>query len=282
MAKGSTTARRHQLSEFLRARRARITPEDVGMPSAGRRRTPGLRREEVAVLAGVGVSWYTWLEQGRDIRVSGEVLDAVGRALRLDEPEREHLYVLAGLNPPRTVRRDREVTPELRQLVDAWSPRPALLRDRYRNLLAINDGTRAVLGYDDTDHNCMISFFTNTRYREPYEHWASVAPAVVASFRAEAARTPDDPEFHRLVAELTAVSPEFAQLWARHDVGVPAQAVKAVHHPEVGRLLFDTTTLTVTDHPDWYLELYNPRPGTGTAELVERLSRLRVVVAHPG
>ncbi|GAA0208886.1 helix-turn-helix transcriptional regulator [Saccharothrix mutabilis subsp. mutabilis] len=282
MANGSTTARRHQLSEFLRARRARITPEDVGMPSAGRRRTPGLRREEVAVLAGVGVSWYTWLEQGRDIRVSGEVLDAVGRALRLDEAEREHLYVLAGLNPPRTVRKDREVTPELRRLVDAWSPRPALLRDRYRNLLAINDGTRAVLGYDDTDHNCMISFFTNTRYREPYEHWASVAPAVVASFRAEAARTPDDPEFHRLVAELTAVSPEFAELWARHDVGVPAQAVKAVHHPEVGRLLFDTTTLTVTDHPDWYLELYNPRPGTGTAELVERLSRLRVVVAHPG
>lgn len=234
------------------------------------------------MLAGVGVSWYTWLEQGRDIRVSGEVLDAIGRALRLDEAEREHLYVLAGLNPPRIVRRDREVTPELRQLVDAWSPRPALLRDRYRNLLAINDGTRAVLGYDDTDHNCMISFFTNTRYREPYEHWASAAPAVVASFRAEAARTPEDPEFHRLVAELTAVSPEFAELWARHDVGVPAQAVKAVHHPEVGRLLFDTTTLTVTDHPDWYLELYNPRPGTGTAELVERLSRLRVVVAHPG
>ncbi len=234
------------------------------------------------MLAGVGVSWYTWLEQGRDIRVSGEVLDAIGRALRLDDTEREHLYVLAGLNPPRTVRRDREVTPELQQLVDAWSPKPALLRDRYRNLLAINDGTRAVLGYDDTDHNCMISFFTNTRYREPYEHWSSVAAAVVASFRADAAHTPDDPEFHRLVAELTAVSPEFAELWARHDVAVPAQAVKAVHHPEVGRLLFDLTTLTVTDHPDWYLELYNPRPGTGTAELVERLSQLRVVVAHPG
>jgi hypothetical protein len=282
VATGSTTARRYQLSDFLRARRARITPEDVGMPTVGRRRTPGLRREEVAVLAGVGVSWYTWLEQGRDIRVSGEVLDAIGRALRLSDTERAHLYVLAGLNPPRVVVRDHEVTPQLRRLVDAWSPNPAILHDRYRNLLAINDGTRTVFGYDDTDHNCMISFFTNTRYREPYEHWSSVAPAVVASFRAEVAHAPDDPEFHRLVAELTALSPEFARLWERHDVAVPEQGVKAVHHPEVGELLFDLTTLTVTDHPDWHLELYHPRPGTGTAELVERLSRLRVVVAHPG
>ncbi|MFI9817725.1 helix-turn-helix transcriptional regulator [Saccharothrix variisporea] len=282
MATGSTTARRHQLRDFLRARRARITPEDVGMPAAGRRRTPGLRREEVAVLAGVGVSWYTWLEQGRDIRVSGEVLDAVARALRLSDTERAHLYVLAGLNPPRPVGRDREVTPQLRRLVDAWSPNPAILRDRYHNLLAINDGTRTVLGYDDTDHNCLISFFTHVRYREPHEHWASVAPVVVASFRAAAAHAPDDPEFQRLVAELTDLSPEFARLWARHDVGVPEQAVKAVHHPEVGELLFDLTTLTVTDHPDWYLELYHPRPGTPTAELVERLSLPRVVVAHPG
>ncbi|MEJ2852145.1 MULTISPECIES: helix-turn-helix transcriptional regulator [unclassified Saccharothrix] len=281
MGTGSTT-RRQQLSDFLRARRARITPEEVGLPAAGRRRTPGLRREEVAVLAGVGVSWYTWLEQGRDIRVSGEVLDAVGRALRLSDTERAHLYVLAGLNPPRAVGRDHEVTQQLRRLVDAWSPNPAILRDRYHNLLVVNDCTRTVLGYDDTDHNCLISFFTKARYREPHEHWSSIAPAVVASFRAEAAHAPDDPEFQRLVAELTAVSPEFARLWARHDVAVPGQAVKAVHHPEVGELLFDLTTLTVTDHPDWYLELYHPRPGTGTAELVERLSRLRVVVAHPG
>ncbi len=229
------------------------------------------------MLAGVGVSWYTWLEQGRDIKVSGEVLEAVGRALRLSGAEREHLYVLAGLNPPRVGGgAGGEVGPELRQLVDAWSPRPAILRDRYWNLLAINDGTRTVFGYGDGDHNCVISFFTNVRYRGAHRQWAANAPAVVAAFRAAAAHAPDDPGFGRVVAELSSLSPEFAELWARHDVGIPAQAVKAVHHPEVGDLFFDTTTLAVVDHPDWYLELYNPRPDTETAARVERLLRVRV------
>ncbi|MEV4222625.1 helix-turn-helix transcriptional regulator [Nonomuraea sp. NPDC049725] len=264
--------RREQLSDFLRARRARLTPGDVGMASAGRRRTPGLRREEVAVLAGVGVSWYTWLEQGRDINVSTEVLDAIARALRLSEPERVHLYLLAGLNPPRPGGgRDTEVSPELRHLLDAWMPRPAILRDRYWNLLAINDATRTVFGYDDVDHNCLVSFFTNARYRGMHVQWESAAPAVVAAFRATTAHFTDDPEFDRVVGELSAASPEFAELWARHEVGSPPQTVKAVRHPEAGDLFFDTTTLAVTDRPHWYLELYNPRAGTGTAGRVERL-----------
>ncbi|WP_241995584.1 helix-turn-helix transcriptional regulator [Kribbella antiqua] len=254
------TGRREQLREFLRARRAAIGPADVGLPDAGRRRTPGLRREEVALLAGVGVSWYTWLEQGRDIKVSGEVLDAIGKALRLNAPERAHLYVLAGLNPPLDRPIQSEVTPELRRLVAAWSPRPAILRDRYWNLLAINDATRTVFGYDDADRNCLISFFTNPRYRGMHTHWASVAPAVVAAFRADAAHAPDDPEFGRVVDELTKASPEFAELWAQHQVAVLGQAVKAVNHPEAGELFFDMTTLTVTEHPHWHLELYTPRP----------------------
>ncbi|WP_233711937.1 helix-turn-helix transcriptional regulator [Kribbella turkmenica] len=254
-------ATREQLREFLRARRAAVAPAEVGLPVVGRRRTPGLRREEVASLAGVGVSWYTWLEQGRDINVSGEVLDAIGRALRLTEPERAHLYLLAGLNPPlRPATDNAEVSPELRRLVDAWSPRPAILRDRYWNLLAINDATRTVFGYGDTDVNCLVSFFTNARYRGMHVHWATVAPAVVAAFRADAARAPGDQEYQRVVDELSTSSPEFAGLWARHEVGVPGQAVKAVLHPEAGELFFDLTTLAVTDHPDWYLELYVPRP----------------------
>ncbi|WP_216211214.1 helix-turn-helix transcriptional regulator [Amycolatopsis aidingensis] len=259
-------SRREQLRDFLRTRRARLTPAEVGMVAAGKRRTPGLRREELAVLAGVGVSWYTWLEQGREINVSAEVLDAIGTALRLTEPERAHLYLLAGLNPPPAAAGGARVTPELRQLLEAWTPRPAILRDRYWNLLAINEATRTVFGYDDTDRNCLISFFTNARYRGMHVHWDSIAPAAVAAFRASAAQAPEDPEFGRVVDELTAVSPEFAEMWARHEVGVPAQAVKAVRHPEAGELFFDLTTLTPADHPGWYLELYNPRPGTGTGE----------------
>jgi transcriptional regulator with XRE-family HTH domain len=237
------------------------------MTTAGKRRTPGLRREEVAVLAGVGVSWYTWLEQGRDITVSAEVLDAIGRALRLTEPERAHLYLLAGLNPPPAHWQRAAVTPELRHLLEAWEPRPAILRDRYWNLLAVNDSAQAVFGFGDTDHNCLIAFFTNARYRGMHVQWESVAPSVVAAFRADVAHAPDAPEFRRVIDDLSAVSPEFDRLWVRHDVGTPVQAVKAVRHPTAGDLFFDMTTLAVADHPDWYLELYNPAT---------------LVVPHPG
>lgn len=266
--------RRAELRDFLRTRRARVTPGDVGLMTSGRRRTPGLRREEVAQLAGVGVSWYTWLEQGRDINVSGEVLDAVGRALRLTEAERTHLYVLAGLRPPRVHGpAGAQVGPELRRLLDSWAPRPAILRDRYWNLLAINDGTRAAFGYDDADHNCLVTFFTNARYRDLHSAWTAIAPEVVAAFRADAAHAPGDPGFDRVIDELSGESMEFAELWARHDVTAPTQSIKAVHHPEVGELVFDKTTLAVIDHPDWYLELYNARLGTGTEERLATLMR---------
>ncbi|MEU4344285.1 helix-turn-helix transcriptional regulator [Nocardia sp. NPDC023852] len=272
-----TRSRREQLRDFLRTRRARLTPSDVGIAAVGRRRTPGLRREEVATLAGVGVSWYTWLEQGRNINVSTEVLDAIGAALRLTEPERSHLYLLAGLNPPPPDgARDTDVPAELRHLLDAWRPGPAVLRDRYWNLLAINETAQTVFGFGDADHNCLISFFTNARYRGMHMHWNSVAPAVVAAFRADAAHFPGDPEFGRVVDDLSTASPEFAELWARHEVGAAVQAVKAVRHPEAGELFFDTTTLAVADRPDWFLVLYNPQPGTETADRVDRLSRSRL------
>jgi transcriptional regulator with XRE-family HTH domain len=268
--------RREQLRDFLRTRRARLTPSDVGLPTAGRRRTPGLRREEVATLAGVGVSWYTWLEQGRHINASTEVLDAISRALRLTDTERSHLYVLAGLNPPAPVTAPGSaVTPELRHLLDAWTAGPAILQDRAWNLLAINDAARTVFGYDDTDHNCLVSYFTNARYRELHVHWDSMAPEVVAAFRADAARFPADPRFAAVVRELSAISPEFVRHWERHDVAAHAQAVKAVLHPEAGELIFDKTALVVADRPDWRLELYHPRPGSQTRERVEQLRLVR-------
>ncbi|NNH75721.1 helix-turn-helix domain-containing protein [Nocardia uniformis] len=270
--------RRAELRDFLRTRRARITPGEVGLVTSGTRRTPGLRREEVALLAGVGVSWYTWLEQGRDINVSAEVLDAVGGALRLTEPERAHLFLLAGLRPPRPHEPvTATVGPELRRLLDTWAPHPAILRDRYWNLIGINAGTRAVFGYDDADHNCLVSFFTNARYRDLHTEWSAIAPEVVAAYRADAAHAPGDPVFERVIGELSRASVEFAELWARHDVAAPTQAVKAVHHPDVGDLIFDKTTLAVIDHQDWYLEFYNPRPGTGTAERLATLMRTRTL-----
>ncbi|HEU5028672.1 MAG TPA: helix-turn-helix transcriptional regulator [Spirillospora sp.] len=272
--------RRGEMRDFLRTRRARLTPADVGMPDAGRRRTPGLRREEVAVLAGVGVSWYTWLEQGRDIKVSEEVLDAIARALRLDPAEREHLYLLAGLNPPRREAGPAApITPELRRVLDAWSPRPAYVRDRYWNFIAINDAARAVFGFGDVDHNCLVSFFTNVRYRDMHTHWAEAAPGVVARFRGDAARYPDDPEFGRIADDMIAASAEFAGLWERHEVSGEAQAVKGVRHPEVGEMVFEGTVLPLADRPGQHLVLHNPRPGTGTQERLERLMSRRRLAA---
>ncbi|MER7129413.1 helix-turn-helix transcriptional regulator [Streptosporangium saharense] len=256
-----STRRRERLRDFLRARRARLTPGDVGIPTAGRRRTPGLRREEVAMLAGVGVSWYTWLEQGRDITVSTGVLDAIAEALRLGEPERAHLYSLAGLNPPCSPAGSGLPSPELRHLLDGWEGRPAVLRDRHWDVLAFNDTARNVFGFtDDAVHNCLVTFFTSPRYLAMRETWLSAAPAVVAAYRADWARFPGDPGFERVVTGLGAVSPDFAELWERHEVGVPAQAVNALRHPQTGELFFDTTTLTVADRPDLHLVLYNPRP----------------------
>lgn len=266
------TARREELREFLRSRRARLTPADVGLAPGGRRRTPGLRREEVALLAGIGVSWYTWLEQGRSITASAEVLDAISATLRLSAAERAHLHRLAGAGPESVADSDPgSVPPELRRLVEAWSPRPAILQDRHWNLLAINDGTRKVFGYGDSDRNCLVSFFTNNRYRGMYVEWSTAAPGVVTAFRADAGRYLDDPEFGRIAAELSTRVPEFAELWDRHDVGPHLQTVKAVHHPAVGGLVFDKTTLAVTDHPDWHLVLYNPQPGTPTERLLAEL-----------
>ncbi|GDY74021.1 hypothetical protein SAV31267_035060 [Streptomyces avermitilis] len=161
------THRLRELREFLMSRRARVTPVEAGLPDGGaRRRTPGLRREEVAVLAGVGASWYQWLEQGRDISVSPQVLDAVARVLRLSNAERRHLYVLAGLNPPAPEPASRDDCEGLRRLIDTWMPYPAHIMDIYYNCVMYNDAAGVVLGMrPENTQNCLIDFFTDQLYR---------------------------------------------------------------------------------------------------------------------
>ncbi|ACZ86554.1 hypothetical protein Aros01_03910 [Streptosporangium roseum] len=274
----ASQSRRDQLKEFLRAKREALHPTDVGMPDAGRRRTPGLRREEVAVLAGVGVSWYTWLEQGRDIKVSGAVLDAVARVLRLDEAERTHLYVLAGLNPPDPAGQPgAPVSGQLRGVLTAWMPNPAHVLDRHYNLVAMNDAARWVFGFDDDVRNCMVAFFTHPIYRGRFTTWQEFAPDMVADFRASAARYPDDPVFGRIAEELCAASPEFAELWARPDVRSRSQGIKAITHPEAGDLVFEYSLLRLPDRADLNVVLHTPDPDTDTKEKVESM-----VVVHPG
>lgn len=280
----SATVRRSELSDFLRNRRGRITPVEAGLPTGGRRRTPGLRREEVAVLAGVGPSWYQWLEQGRDIVVSPQVLDSVARVLRLDDTERRYLYSLAGLNPPLP-----EAAPEvtycdgLQRLIEAWAPHPATMLDRYWNHVAWNESARLALGMPDADRNCLVGFFRHERFRRGESRarsWERIAPTVVAAFRAAAAERPDDVGFREVIDELLRTSPEFAELWSRQDVQELGVVVNEVQHPVVGTLSFESTQLRVPARPHLTVVLYNPLKGTDTSEKVEWL--LSAHVARSG
>ncbi|WP_369201841.1 helix-turn-helix transcriptional regulator [Streptomyces sp. PU-14G] len=262
------------MRDFLRSRRARVSPADAGLPAGGpRRRTPGLRREEVAVLAGVGASWYQWLEQGRDISVSPQVLDAVARVLRMSQTERRHLYVLAGLNPPLP---ESEYDPDylcdgFQRLIDGWMPYPAHIMDPYFSAVGMNEAARLVMGIEPQE-NCIINFFCDDRYRARSLSWERNAPGVVAELRASLAEWPHDEGFRLLLDELLRNSPEFSALWARGDVCRPGQRLKELDHPVVGALHFETTTLQVPARPDLHLVLHNPVAGTGTAEKLARLA----------
>ncbi|MGW0117038.1 helix-turn-helix transcriptional regulator [Streptomyces sp. NPDC003327] len=275
----STDAKRHRLAElreFLMSRRARVTPAEAGLPDGGaRRRTPGLRREEVAVLAGVGVSWYQWLEQGRDITVSPQVLDAVARVLRLSPAERRHLYVLAALNPPalEAAPEDRDMCDGLRRLIDAWMPFPAHIMDAYWNTVLYNDAAAAVLGMrPEISQNCLVSFFTDPLYRSRVGHWEELAPKVVAQFRSACSECPDDEGFRAVIEEAKALSPEFAELWERRDILPGGQNRKEMEHPLVGTLVVEATQLRVPARPDLVIVMHTPLPEADTAAKLEWLA----------
>ncbi|MEU9084180.1 helix-turn-helix transcriptional regulator [Streptomyces sp. NPDC048357] len=258
------------------SRRARITPTEAGLPDGGaRRRTPGLRREEVAVLAGVGVSWYQWLEQGRDITVSSQVLDSVGRVLKLTSAERRHLYVLAGLNPPalEVAPDDRGMCDGLKRLIEAWMPFPAHIMDVYWNTVAYNDAAALVFGMrPEIVQNCLIAFFTDPIYRSRAAHWERIAGVVVAQYRAACSENPHDEGFRAVIEEARELSPEFAELWDRGDVRPGGQMEKQMDHPVAGALYVESTQLRVPARPDLAIVLHTPLPGTGTAERLEWLA----------
>ncbi|WP_405730281.1 helix-turn-helix transcriptional regulator [Streptomyces sp. NBC_01537] len=258
------------------ARRARVSPAEAGLPDGGaRRRTPGLRREEVAVLAGVGVSWYQWLEQGRDITVSPHVLDAVARVLKLNGAERRHLYVLAGANPPLPQSDyDAEYLCDgLKRLIEAWMPLPAHIMDVYTNCVAYNDSAALVLGFrPDISQNCVVNFFTDSVYRARARSWELTAPWVVAQFRAAMADHPRDEGFQSVVEEVSALSEEFVELWARADVRPGGQLTKELEHPVAGTLFLESTQLRVPARPDLTIVLHNPVPDTDTAAKLEWLT----------
>lgn len=266
--------RRAELRDFLTSRRAQISPEEAGMPAGGgRRRTPGLRREEVAVLAGVGVSWYQWLEQGRDITVSGQVLDAVGRVLRLSEPERQHLYALAGLTPPplRNSPLREGCCLALKRMIDAWLPMPGHIVDRYWNITAMNASAQLVFGFEKAGTNCLVDFFENEQYAIGYPDQDEVVRRVVGQYRAEMTNHPGDPVFAEIVARLLRTSPRFAEAWNLHEVHASGTNPKVYIHPQAGELHFESTQLRVPEWPDLIVVMHTPLAETDTRARLERM-----------
>ncbi|MVO83469.1 helix-turn-helix domain-containing protein [Streptomyces sp. p1417] len=271
---------RAELSEFLRTRRARLQPHDVGLPSYGRhRRVPGLRREELAQLAGVSVAYYTRLEQGNGRNVSGEVLDSIARALRLSEAEHAHLTHLAKptAHKKKKATRAQHLRPELQHLMDAMEGVPAYLLGRRSEILGWNRMAAALFGdwgeLPREERNWARLTFLNASMRELFhETWEQKASDIVSFLRMEAGCYPDDPRLSALVGELSVKSPEFRGLWATHDVKEKSHGVKRLRHPVVGELTLSFEVLRLPDDHDQSLVTYHAEPASPSAEGLALLS----------
>lgn len=265
--------RHHELAAFLRSRRARLSPEEVGLPRGTRRRTPGLRREEVAQLAGVSPEWYTWLEQGRDINVSVQLMESLSRVLRLDENERNHLFLLAHRQlPPVETFSPPVVSPTLQRFLDGLGTSPASALDARMNTVAWNAANTILFGDlsagSGRQRNLIWRIFTSPALPKDSEVWRQMAQVYVAQFRAEYGRFINDPWWAEQIAELSRVSPEFRELWNQHDVVSLSEGSKVMHHPLVGELSFDVLWLRTADSADVRLLIHTPHAGTDTAEKV--------------
>lgn len=273
------TRQRAELAAFLRARRARISPADAGIPPGPRRRTPGLRREEVALLSGVGVTWYTWLEQGRPINASVQILDAVARTLHLDPTERAHLYRLAEIPAVPDPDPVDDLGPDVHGILDALAPLPAcVLNTRYdvlawnapysllwRRTLAAPHGERNVLWQAFVIPTCCSPFATG-RTEELRQ--------MVATFREAYGRRVGDPGWEDLIGRLSACSAEFAGMWAAHDVAAPSTRVKVYRHAGAGDIALTVTGFDLAANPDLRMVVYTPTDA-------QSRDRIDWLLAHP-
>jgi transcriptional regulator with XRE-family HTH domain len=276
---GPPLDRRAELSEFLRTRRARLKPQDVGLPDFGRhRRVPGLRREELAQLAGVSVAYYTRLEQGNGRNVSAEVLDAIARALRLTDAESAHLTHLA--KPKQHKKKPsaptQHVRVALRQLLDTIDTVPAYITGRRSDILVWNRMAAAVFGdwseLPPPERNWARLVFLRPEYRDLFVEWDQKASDIVSMLRMDAGCHPDDPRLSALVGELSVKSEEFRRLWATHDVKEKTYGVKRLHHPLVGDLTLHFEGFRRSDDSEQALITYHAEPGSPSADALRLLA----------
>ncbi len=259
------------MGAYLRDRRAKLDPASFGL-SLARRRTPGLRREEVAQRAGVSATWYTWLEQGRGGAPSADALERIARAMMLTDVEREHLFLLGlGRAPEARYRAPDGISPRLQRVLDVLRFCPAFIRTATWDVIAWNRAAALVMpGYaalPEGRRNVLRVMFGDARVRAAQADWHSVARYVVASFRADVARAGAAREVQSLVDELCATSAEFAEMWRENDVQGHGDGVKVLHHPVVGALAMEFSGFAVDGRPDLTLVIYNPASEADAAKV---------------
>ncbi|MFE7114393.1 helix-turn-helix domain-containing protein [Streptomyces sp. NPDC057654] len=273
----------NHLGDFLRTRRAALRPQDVGIPSYGARRVAGLRREEVAVLAGVNADYYTRLEQGRERNPSPQVLDALSRALHLDTDARAHAYRLAGatLNDQPSAHAAERVSPALRQLMDGYPNTPAFVMNRTLDLLAANALADALYAPFEPADNLARMAFLDPAGRGFYADWDRAAQATVANLREAAGFDPDNPRLRELVRALTEHSADFTRLWNTHAVHGKTQDTKHFLHPDVGPLALTYQAFDVREAPGQQLVIYHAEPDSPSAHSLDLLGSIHATRSRP-
>lgn len=273
-----TEIRYKAIGDFLKTRRAKVTPEMVGLPATGRRRTPGLRREEVAALAGVSVTWYTWLEQGREIQVSNQVVESLARVLKLDSEEIAYLHDLTLTIDDNPVRKEtpNTVSPFIQHMIDGMEYAPAIVLDKYYNVIAWNRAELMLYGTvlsngDQAKWNLIDGMFSNTDFQNTFGEWEDIAHLMVARFRRNFGRNIDDPKFKKLIDDLSSKYSKFVEQWNTNDVMADESHAKVIVHPNGGNLQFEETCVLVADSPELKIYIYTPVMDSDTLQFIKSL-----------
>lgn len=283
---GADNVRLTALSEFLKKHRAKLQPHSVGLPAGTRRRTPGLRREEVALIAGVSTTWYTWLEQGRDIQMSGQVLERIAYALQLNEEEKKYLLQLANTQQA-SVHEPREeepsIGPALESIIHGLGQFPVIVSDRRCQIVGWNKAAAAVFmdfaGVRAEERNMIGLLFKRKEFKALAVNWEDFARGFLSMFRSYYGKYVGDSWYNGFIRDLSAESPEFDRLWREYDVNSAPQVSVEFRHAKGGKMLFELTSLQVQGGADLRCSIYTPAPGSDTGEKMDHLLRRFVAQA---